>query len=232
MPVSILCRCLNPIDQLADSLPRGSNIQGIIDTKTSHYFTTFLRISSSCPEAQQILTGYVTSAGGTAAEFLIATTRAALSNHIGDSYDEFSRVIHTLKNLLGPETSDRVRVPAMEVLGFLYDHHYDIAHHRGDIPSAVDANDPFFHTFLHSLFADITAFRYRSTDARKLEAALSVYTVLLSAGDDATRKAVLKKLCNMLGSLPVARVCFLFPPLFHKHCERMKKSNADLGLIL
>ena len=167
------------------------------------YFTTFLRSSSSCPEGQQVLTGYVTSAGGTAAESLIATTRAVLSNHIGDSYDEFSRTIHTLKNLIGPDAGDRVRVPAMEVLGFIYDHNYDMAHHR----NVAHATDPFSHTFLHSLFADNTAFHYRSTDVRKLEAALSVYTALLSAGDDAIRKAVLKKLCNMLGSLPVARVC-------------------------
>ena len=208
-----------------------SNVQGIIDTKTDEYFTTFLRISSSCPEGQQILTGYVTSAGGTAAEDLIATTRAALSNHIGDSYDEFSRVIHTLKSLIGSETSDRVRGPAMEVLGFIYDQHHDLAHRR--IVPPLDAvhptGDPFSHSFLRSLFADTTAFHYRSTDVRKLEAALCVYTALLSAGDDAIRQAVLKKVCDMLGRLPVARVCL--SPL-HQSCERMKKSDANLGMTL
>ena len=187
---------------------RERNVQGFIDTKTAHYFTTFLRISSFCSAGRQILTGYVTSAGGTAAESLIATTRAALSNHIGNSYDEFSRVIHTLKSLIGLKAGDRVQIPAMEVLGFVYDHHDDMLHYRSASPRAIEANDPFSHPFLHSLFADTTAFHYRSTDARKLEAALSVYTALLSAGDDTTRKAVLKKLCNMVGSLPVARVYY------------------------
>lgn len=189
------------------SSPAPSNVQGIIDTKTDEYFITFLRISSSCPEGRRILAGYVTSSGGTAAESLIATTRAALSNHIGDSYDEFRRITHTLKNLVGPEASERVRVPAMEVLAFIYELGHDITHRQSVSPNAADAPDPFSHSFLHSLFANTTAFHYRSTDVRKLETALGVYTALLSAGDDALRKAVLNKLCNMLGSLPVARVC-------------------------
>lgn len=167
----------------------------------------------------------MTSAGGTAAESLIATTRAALSNHIGDSYDEFSWIIHALKHLIGPEASDRVCVPAMEVLGFLYDQRCcDMAHRRKFPPLDAHATaDPFSHSFLHSLFADTTAFHYRSTDARKLEAALGVYNALLSVGDDTIRKAVLKKLCNMLGSLPVARVCLSPLSILPKNEE----SDAD-----
>lgn len=134
---------------------------------------------------QNLLTGLVSSAAA-GSETLIRVTRQALVEFCRQQDNKMIEpVISTLLNMLKENLSvDRVVVPTLETIGYLFDE--GIVQH-----SQI--------SFM-ALFTQTQKAHFKSSNVRKLEAAIRIYGGLLDHFDDGSQeqKKVLVKLVSLL----------------------------------
>lgn len=142
---------------------------------------------------EDLLEGFINSAD-TGSEDLVRASRAALAEYCESNDDNpnivcgglFAIMKRSLKN-------DRIVVPAMEVMGFLFD--YQIMQHSATkyvhplSPLPLFQPEPqLTYSSWRSLYALIQNAHYQSGNIRKLEAAVKLYGGLLDVYPDASQK--------------------------------------------
>lgn len=118
---------------------------------------------------EELLAGFVTSADA-GNEDLVIASRAALADFCSASDGNLGLVCNgLLQNLKTRQGQDRVLVPTLEIIAFLF--------HVGLFQRSGDVN-------LRSLCLQTQKAGYKSGNVRKIEACVKVYGGVAAAGDD------------------------------------------------
>lgn len=118
----------------------------------------------------ELMAGFVTSAD-TGNEDLVIASRAALTDFCGASTARLGLVCNgLLQNLKTRQGQDRVVVPTLEIIAFLF--HVGLFPRGGDVVS------------LRSLCLQTQKAGYKTGNVRKLEACVKVYGAVAAIGDD------------------------------------------------
>lgn len=139
----------------------------------------------------EFLKGYVTSAGA-GSDSLLKTSRTVLLEWISSPGPSFylSHLLHTMLQVLDENTSDRIVVPALEVIAAVLETNSLAA------PIVLSAEPEL----LKRLFIMVQKIQYKSGNPAKLTAAVRAYAGIILASDPTgeLRKKVLAKLVGML----------------------------------
>ncbi|KAM5358224.1 hypothetical protein ACJZ2D_015479 [Fusarium nematophilum] len=144
--------------------------QNLLDLHSGDGLQPLLRdVASSDPAAwmAELMAGYVTSAD-TGNEDLVIASRAALSGFCESSRENLELVCQALlQNLKSRQGQDRVIVPTLEIIAFLF---------HVQVFQRSSAN-------LRSLCLQTQKAGYKTGNVRKLEACIKVYSGVASMGD-------------------------------------------------
>ena len=97
-----------------------STVVTVIDTRIESYFLIFLRMSTVSLAGTEILKGFVTCAGSSAPNATLQAARAALSQYAATSVEVLDMIASALKTFIEEKQPDRILIPSMEVLGYLF----------------------------------------------------------------------------------------------------------------
>jgi len=170
----------------------------VLSTSSRPYFSTLLPLSSVPEIRDQLLAGYVTSAAA-GADSLLKSSRSALLSFLDTAEPSLSSDITTALLTIISEnfTTDRVLVPALEVVGLL-------------LEMELLPLTPATGKKLYVLTAKA---HFKSSNVNKLTAAVGVYRALACTMEGREemielKRDVVKKLCMILGHpFPPVRVC-------------------------
>ena len=141
---------------------------------------------------ENLLQGFITSAD-TGSEDLVRVSRAALAEYCEDDITNLNSICRGLILILKKNfKNDRLLVPAMEVMGFLFDYHImqrsSTKYYLSSSFISVDENFRLTVLSWRNLYALIQNAHYQSGNVRKLEAAVKLYGGLLDVFPDAVQK--------------------------------------------
>lgn len=156
-------------------------------TSTSTYFTHVLALTlKNCYLLVHVLSGLITSATS-GSDSLLSASRSALASHVDILSD--SELLHLISSLLsilsGNIQNERIALPALSTLAFIGE--INVLERLTARESSFDPSP---------VLALVAKCHYKTTNVRKLMAALSCYSSLCYISS--IRDAALGKLCNLL----------------------------------
>ncbi|KAL9638425.1 MAG: hypothetical protein Q9164_001558 [Protoblastenia rupestris] len=162
----------------------------IHDTTTSAYFSKVLALRTHQSTSLTILTGFVSTAGDGSTSLLQSSRKALVSHTEQMPLSDLSFLCTNFVEIVRDHNDDRISIWAMEVIAFLFDAHI--------IQRLLDGDFGW-----RNLFTTINKAHFKSTDIRRLEAAIAVYSALTAIHK--VKIDVLRKLCDMLRN-PFAKI--------------------------
>lgn len=147
-----------------------SSLLELLYQDSLHPAVTAMAASDATSWMAELMAGFVTSAD-TGNEDLVIASRAALTDFCGASPARLGLVCNgLLQNLKARQSQDRVVVPTLEIIAFLF--------HTGLFPRCEDVN-------LRSLCLQTQKAGYKTGNVRKIEACVKVYGGVAAIGDEA-----------------------------------------------
>ncbi|KAL9124621.1 MAG: hypothetical protein Q9217_006060 [Psora testacea] len=160
------------------------------ETMTVAHFSKILALRTDRPSSLTILRGFVSTAGDGSASAMQSSRTALVAYTEQMPLTGLSFFCSNLAEIIRTDRDRRVSIWAMEVVAFLFEAQIIRRLLRGDVS-------------WRNLFSTINHAHFKSTDIRRLEAAIAVYSGLASI--DIVKVDVLKKLCDMLRN-PIAKI--------------------------